>query len=135
MKLIILKVVLSSLTILGSYTLTSAQSVVKSETIDNTQQLEDEKYQKEKYAQQSDQNKMTAEYASAEKYFNEIIAGTAEEMTDESLKMFHQQISQWLSESENNILVLDERQTMLYNQNDFKRLYMYSVDKRKTSKK
>ena len=56
-------------------------------------------------------------------------------MTDESLKMFHQQISQWLSESENNILVLDERQTMLYNQNDFKRLYMYSVDKRKTSKK
>jgi hypothetical protein len=136
MKLIFQKVVLPSLLILGGFVSTSAQSIVdKSQTLDHSEQIQNEKYQKEKLVNQNNEYKMTAEYAVDEKKYTEILKGTPEEMTDESLKAFQENISQWTDESPNFFLVLDEKERDLFNNGDFKRLYVYSIQKRNTSKK
>jgi hypothetical protein len=136
MKLIFLKIVLPGLLILGGFVSTSAQSIVdKSETPDYTEQIQNEKYQKEKLITLNNEYKMTAEYAVDEKKFTEILKSTPEEMTDESLKAFQENISQWTDESPNYFLVLDEKERTLFNNGDFKRLYVYSIQKRNTSKK
>ena len=136
MKLIFVKAVFSSLLILGGFLSSSAQSAIgKSETSDNMHQIENEKLQKEKLALQSDDHKMTEEYAVDEKKYDAILMGTPQEMTDESLKVFQENINQWIAESPDPFLVLDEKEETLYNNGEFKKLYMYSLQKRNASKK